>query len=313
MRMIGHLPAGADARRFVDYLVSRRVAAHAEPGQTEPGQDGPWQIWLENDDLLDAGKTELEQFRQNPADARYDSAADADKVRREQQRAATKRQRNFRDVRTTMFARPHGPTPVTYVVIGVCVAIFVLLNFGGRASGQVKSALLFVVPPAEDAEVLPHMFDSIEAGQLWRLITPAFMHKGALHLIFNLMWMLDLGRRIEPVKGSGKLLLLVLATALLSCTAEAAWTTLSPFDKLHYSEFLGLSGVVSGLFGYCWACGRLRPYEQIRVGSQETGYMLGWLVICSFGFVGPIANAAHWGGLVAGGVIGAVPSVWKRR
>ena len=308
MRLIGHLPAEAEARRFVDYLAVRRVAAHAEQGQ-----DGQWQIWLENDDLLDAGKVELEQFRQSPADARYDDAADAAKVRRDEQRAAEKRQRNYRDVRTTLFTRPNGVTPVTYVVIGLCVSVFVLLNFGGTASPKVETLGLFVAPPGPDATEIPGMFDSILAGQIWRIVTPAFMHYGLLHLAFNLMWMLDLGRRIEPVKGSGKLLMLVLTTAALSCTAEAAWVTFSPFDKDHYTKFLGLSGVVSGLFGYCWAVGRFRSYERIGVGAQETGYMIGWLVICSFGIVGPIANAAHWGGLIAGGLIGAMPSLWKRR
>ena len=50
MRLIGQLPDETAARRFVDYLVSRRVAAHAEQGSAG------WQIWVEHDDQLDAAR-----------------------------------------------------------------------------------------------------------------------------------------------------------------------------------------------------------------------------------------------------------------
>jgi membrane associated rhomboid family serine protease len=39
--------------------------------------------------------------------------------------------------------------------------------------------------------------------------------------------------------------------------------------------------------------------------------MLLWLVVCMTGTVGPIANAAHVGGLVMGGLWGLIP--WLRR
>ncbi|MDB5326564.1 MAG: glpG 2, partial [Phycisphaerales bacterium] len=152
----------------------------------------------------------------------------------------------------------------------------------------------------------------IMKGQVWRLFTPIFRHGDVLHILFNMMWMVDLGRRIEPIRGTTRFVGLVLCFALFSNLAEAGWAAVSPWEPQHFSVFFGMSGVVSGLFGYAWMCGRFRPYERIAVGQQELGYMLGWLVICSFGFVGPIANAAHWGGLVIGMAIGAAPSLWRK-
>ena len=34
-------------------------------------------------------------------------------------------------------------------------------------------------------------------AQLWRLITPAFLHFGWLHIAFNALWTWEFGRRIE--------------------------------------------------------------------------------------------------------------------
>ena len=121
------------------------------------------------------------------------------------------------------------------------------------------------------------MFKDICAGQVWRLITPAFMHGGWLHILFNMMWMVDLGRRIEPIKGSARFIGLVLGIAVISNVAQASWYAISPWEvetgngPAHFEYFLGMSGVVSGLFGYAWMCGRYRPYERIFVNQQETG------------------------------------------
>ena len=310
--MIGLLPAEADARRFVDYLLTRSVTAHAEESQS-----GAWQIWVEHDDHVDAGLAELQQFQANPADARFDSAANAAAIRKEQDKATEKRRQNYHDVRTTTFAPIGNATPATYIIVGIAVALFVMTNFAPPATVKaIEQALLFVDPHVETTTTFGSrgtMFYSIFQGQIWRLISPAFLHGGILHILFNMMWMVDLGRRIEPVKGSLKFVGMVLVIGVLSCVAQALTYALSPWQTSHYGQFVGMSGVVSGLFGYAWMCGRFRPYERIAVGQQELGYMLGWLVICSLGLIGPIANAAHWGGLVIGMALGAAPSLWRKR
>lgn len=53
--------------------------------------------------------------------------------------------------------------------------------------------------------------------------------------------------------------------------------------------------------------GELYPEEGLRMDSRNTVILLGWMVLCFTGFVGPIANAAHLGGLAVGMFLG-----WRR-
>src|SRR5205814_225667 len=80
---------------------------------------------------------------------------------------------------------------------------------------------------------------SVRHGQLWRLITPIFLHFSILHLIFNLFWLRDLGAMIETRRGSWRLLAIVLAAAVVGNLAEYAWSG---------PAFGGMSGVVYALF-----------------------------------------------------------------
>src|SRR5690606_15962661 len=64
--------------------------------------------------------------------------------------------------------------------------------------------------------------------------------------------------------------------------------------------FLGMSGVVFGLFGFVWMRSRFVPRSQFLMPRDLVVWMLGWLVICTTGFVGPIANVAHGVGLLVG-------------
>jgi GlpG protein len=148
-------------------------------------------------------------------------------------------------------------------------------------------------------EYLMFSWKDIFQGQVWRLITPAFLHQelsiSPWHLIFNMFWLLDLGTMIERRHGSLRFAAMVLVLALVSNLAQAV---------LEGPNFVGMSGVVYGLFGYVWLRGRLDPTSGFYLSPNIVFWMMLWLVACFSGALGPIAKWAHAGGLAAGAAIG---------
>lgn len=141
----------------------------------------------------------------------------------------------------------------------------------------------------------------IEHGQLWRLVTPMFLHFGPVHLFFNMMWLWTLGRMLETLLRGTRFVLLVLVIAMVSNIAQALFGG--------GTNFGGMSGVVYGLFGFVVVYGKLSPMGGLHLDPRTVRYMLIWLVVCFTGLLGPIANWAHTFGLLAGGVIGAADAL----
>lgn len=131
-----------------------------------------------------------------------------------------------------------------------------------------------------------------EPSQLWRWFTPMLLHFSLTHLVFNLAWWWLLGRQFERVLGFGLLVNFTLSVALISNAAQ--YFMLGP-------NFGGLSGVVYGLFGYCWLAGIINPQQRLAISSGLAGFLVLWLVLGFFDLLWvSMANWAHLAGLVTG-------------
>jgi GlpG protein len=79
-----------------------------------------------------------------------------------------------------------------------------------------------------------------------------------------------------------------------------------------YNSFGGMSGVVYALFGFIWMKSKYEPAAELYVHPNTVVLMLIWLVACSLGFIGGVANWAHGVGLAVGMAIGIAPYAWSR-
>lgn len=145
--------------------------------------------------------------------------------------------------------------------------------------------------------ILAHPARDLQKGQVWRAVTPIFLHFGILHIVFNMMWLWDFGRVLETRFRSLRFLALVLFTAILSNTAQA-------FDD--GSNFGGMSGVNYGLFGFLLARSKLHPDPGFILNRQTVVTLLIWLVVCFTNAFGPVANTAHVVGFTSGGLLGII-------
>jgi GlpG protein len=192
-------------------------------------------------------------------------------------------------------ALPARAAPLTLLLIALSVAGFLLVYL--RA--PVEWLSLFTFAPF----VLQG--DAISFGgmgsEYWRLITPAFLHFGWLHIVFNSLWLWELGKKVELTLGSVNMLGLFFVIALVSNACQYLFGGPSIFG--------GMSGVVYGLLGFSYAGARLQPRWDFEPSRAIMLLMVGWLLLCLVGVVevlgfGAIANAAHVGGLLSGGLLG---------
>ena len=184
-------------------------------------------------------------------------------------------------------------SPITAILLTLSISVALLSSFGSNFQ------LIHFLLISEYRQGLPEIF----SGQVWRLFTPIIIHFGILHIVFNMLWLYQLGSAIEQHQNIKRMAVLVIVISITSNLAQFFWS--GPM-------FGGMSGVVYGLLGYIWVQGKYNPRAGIGLNQNIAVMMLVWFVICWLGLVGNIANMAHTVGLVGGVVLGVFysPQFW---
>lgn len=301
MRLIGKIPKDLDHRVLEDHLLAQGVKT-----RFDRRPDG-WSVWIINEDHVDAARDELQAFLAAPDDPRF--RANASRARSSRKQEAKKERefrKNYRDADDIWAAPTLRRRPVTIAAVVIAGAVYVLQH--SSYAIPTEGLMGYFDWRRGPAILRPHKgLSDIMNGQVWRTITPIFLHFSALHILFNCMWTLALGTGIELKRGSWKLLAIIVVSAIVSNYAEYAYMEnwQEAMLGLRMSPpWGGLSGVVYALFGYVWMMGENHPEEGLSIDSRNTVLMLGWLVLCFTGLVGPIANAAHLSGLAVGMIMG---------
>lgn len=287
MRLIGHVTGEVNAQLFSDYLSSLEIKS-----SIEHDEGNKWAVWIYSEDQVDTGKQRLAEYLANPSDPKYVQGA------RQGEKVQTRERKEEEKLSERVYTRDQiwkntSIGPFTLALIIICVGCSLYTGFSSPAP---LHALFMSEQPFR-------MLPEIEQGQVWRLITPIFIHMGPLHLLFNMLWLRELGTFIEVHEGSWKFLMYVLIFGLISNFTQFYWK--GPI-------FGGMSGVVYALFGYIWMRGRFDPFSGYYVSPQTVYSMIVWFVLCFTPFIPGVANGAHAGGLFAGMIAGALPGLLRR-
>ena len=356
MRHLGNLDSPEQAEKFVAYLLVQGIEGHVDT------RSGPAEVWVKDEDQLTEALGELAAFQKNPTDEKYAAAvADAKAIRKAQAKKTKAMQKKIVHVaRGGLDKKPH----LTMILLALCALVALFTNFGMMPSGNVTDAdgdgvitqvdadaiiiahqtqplyrwLQFVsVGPPDGEQLAKEYLDtgrqddlrlrtaSLMRGEVWRLITPIFIHYGFMHIVFNLYMLFSYGSLVERRYDWKRLLMLALLAAAIpnfvQCTVPEAWQGIAPHRAgagYLMTSLGGMSGVVYGLFGYVWIKSIYDPKFGFRIPQSSIIIMMAWLFGCMFSaqlaqaglpfFPPNVANWAHGIGLLVGMVVAYLQS-----
>lgn len=159
------------------------------------------------------------------------------------------------------------------------------------------------------------MFEKIRQGEIWRLFTPVLLHNDIFHILFNMIWLLVLGKQIEMRLGTMRYIGFIVVTGVFSNTAQYLMTG---------PDFIGFSGILCAMITYVWFRQKRAPWEGYQLLPVTMGFVTVFILaivfvqIISF-FIEisgmpnvlstQIANTAH----LAGAFIGIVLSYTTKK
>ena len=161
------------------------------------------------------------------------------------------------------------------------------------------------------------MFEKIQQGEIWRVFTPCLMHNDILHLLFNMLWLIFLGKQLEERLGGFKYLALIFLTGVFSNTCQYLMSG---------ANFIGISGALCGMLTFIWIRQKRAPWEGYPLQKATIAFlMLFVFAMLSIQLVSfyleatgetyastGIANTAHLSGAMLGAILGYFPFFsWK--
>jgi rhomboid protease GluP len=180
-------------------------------------------------------------------------------------------------------ATPRTKPYLTYIILGVTVAIYLL----GLAATSIFKEDPFKILGIKDSNAIRYY------GQLWRLITPVFLHASLLHITFNMYALMIYGQDVELRFGHVRFLLLYFLSAF---AGNVMSFLLTPGRSL---------GASTAIFGLLAAETVFFIQNRRLFGARGTSVLTNLFLIAAVNlFIGfsttGVDNWGHIGGLLGG-------------
>jgi membrane associated rhomboid family serine protease len=184
--------------------------------------------------------------------------------------------------------------PATYALLAVNVAAFLAEIAGGGGAGSLEGGGRVI---REAGLTAPAVSD----GEVYRIVTSAFLHAGPLHLALNMFALYILGTLLEPAVGTARFLG-VYVVSLLAGSFGAL--LLDPNEVT-----VGASGAIFGLMAAAFVVARRRGLEDL---ASQIGFFVVFNLVFTFSVPG-ISIGGHLGGLVGGALAALLITRGERR
>ena len=140
-------------------------------------------------------------------------------------------------------------------------------------------------------------------GEWWTLFTSIYLHGGVLHILFNVLWIRQLGPAVEELYGPARFFVIFTISGVAGFVVS---------DVIGVSYTVGASGSIFGLLGAMVAFGRRRGGAFGAMVLRQYGQWALLLFVLGF-FMSGVNNLAHAGGFLGGLAAGLVLSLAERR
>jgi len=180
------------------------------------------------------------------------------------------------------------PATATLIVINAGVFIFTYLK-AGTVNGPHWTITLLQV----GAQFNPLTLDK----EWYRIFTQMFMHGGVIHLAVNMYALFSIGSSMEPIVGTRKFTVVYFVCGVAAALNSLYWSL--------FSIGVGASGAIFGLFGFSLI---VNIFLHRKTGRSLIPILLNFAFFLGINLLIAKAvnadNAAHFGGLGAGVLIG---------
>jgi len=201
---------------------------------------------------------------------------------------------------TALLGLGHLDDAFVPMVMWVCGALY-LASLAADVSGIQGSGFSFLSPSIRSL----FLFGAAGAvpifgyGRWWTVLSASWLHGGALHILFNMMWVRDLGPAVAHLYGGARTVIIYTVAGMVGFVASSlagAFMPYIPFLQGGRTITIGASASIFGLMGAVLHYGHRGGSSHARQSAMR------WIVYgLAFGFIMPgIDNWAHLGGLAGG-------------
>lgn len=152
----------------------------------------------------------------------------------------------------------------------------------------------------------------LEEGEYWRLFTSMFYHFNIEHVMFNMLMLYFSGAILEPFFGRFRFFILYFTSGLLADAALIIYNSVIVSENAEIVFAAGASGAVYGLLG-AFSAVLLLLRDKVPQGERRRLPLMVFLLLFGNIFNKSVGHAAHFGGFLAGAVLGAGYCMYLRR
>jgi membrane associated rhomboid family serine protease len=147
--------------------------------------------------------------------------------------------------------------------------------------------------------------DGLKHGYVWQLLTFQFLHANWIHLLFNSLALYTFGRAVETVVGRIRFLQLYFLSGIVGGLVQMLFALLVPrfFNAPVMGASAGVSGLIAAFAVINWEHRLSLLFYFFPITLRGKTIFWASVIMACIGIIlprGPVAHAAHLGGLIMG-------------